>query len=44
MSSELEPQVTGDRKEFRRGQFASVVAANTPLCREHYRLMLRVEI
>lgn len=43
MSCDLEPQLSRDSKEAGRGQFPSIVAANVALCREHYRLVLRVE-
>jgi dihydroorotate dehydrogenase electron transfer subunit len=34
--------LTPDQHRPRRGQFVSTVAANIPLCREHYRLVLRL--
>src|SRR5687768_17046802 len=34
---------TSDARPRRRGQFTGTVAANIPLCREHFRLVLKVQ-
>ena len=43
MNSALEPaRSTPPHEAPRRGQFRATVSANTPLCREHYRLVIRL--
>lgn len=43
MSSTLNPMITAAGHARRRGEFSAMVTGNHQLCREHYRLALRVE-